>query len=731
MLLQKLKNYFYYILESPRIVCHNIYHYSKSRISLWQEFLGWRNFTSGFYFIEMKKIAYYDAMLSQSPPSYNQECTSSVYLEGILFSYTDLVAQLSLMKNNLAVEPFNYYKQDQKTLLIQYESKITLYKNQYIEPLTKMLSWCKAQELKQQQEIEDLKNFLKESEESKETRDTSYQTIVQQELDKYEYQLKVNNDKVLKLETKIVTMQAEYTKAVTEVTSARDQLQIRVHELTKVNSQLETSIQEVNILNTNLSQKLTAQETVILKQQGSSEQKDNEFSNLKTSSSLMESNNSKLQAKIKDMESTIKDNEDYIKQLSTTNRKLIKELHEKDALLQDNTQAADTKILLVQQTLKEKTHEVVQINAHNQQLLIQVQEFENTVLKNQNIISSLRQDNAFLHTLTTAALSKEKTDNILAIEKNLKKASDVVNHFQKQGINKMKLLITYNKDIADIQYELFQTRMRVKDNENLVLMYSQERDALRVRTEHVIAAAQNWAKATDNSTLEEVKNAIRREKMTEIHGDLRNFEFKIGEATDAAILYNTAIQILTNTLQSKQDSLQEQETELLDNIQLFEKSVASVKQSFHDINSLEMPAVTTEVINALFNNKATVKKYLNESQNTEDAQHRLKTMVLKETEVISNYYNVNNRPKPNPNLSHKLKKSVLEKNVLEKSDNVLTVNKIVPISVGLKNNQHTIRPHNDQSPRTISVTPRNLTTQIGSSSGVPISPHSENTIELD
>ena len=216
--------------------------------------------------------------------------------------------------------------------------------------------------------------------------------------------------------------------------------------------------------------------------------------------------------------------------------------------------------------------------------------------------------------------------------------------------------------------------------------------------------------------------------MSEILGDLRNFDFKIREVTDAAMLKNKAIAILTNTLQNKQDSLQEQEQALLDNIKLFEKSVAIVNQSLHEIALLKMPPVTTEVINSLFNNKTAVKEYLNGSQNTEEAQHRLKTLVLKETSVIQQYYNVNSRPKPNPNPPHKLtmdapqRQQVLNKNELTKS-------KELPNNDQSKQSKEL--PNNDQSRQTISVSTRNLTLQVRSPSSVPITPHSENTIELD
>ena len=118
--------------------------------------------------------------------------------------------------------------------------------------------------------------------------------------------------------------------------------------------------------------------------------------------------------------------------------------------------------------------------------------------------------------------------------------------------------------------------------------------------------------------------------MSEIHSEIINFDLRIKEATNAAISENNTIVILTYSLQQKQDSLQEEY--FLSNIKV-EKSIAIVKQSFHEIALFERLFVTTKVINSLSNNKAAIKEYLNGSQNTKEAQHRLKTMVLKETAV--------------------------------------------------------------------------------------------------
>lgn len=49
-----------------------------------------------------------------------------------------------------------------------------------------------------------------------------------------------------------------------------------------------------------------------------------------------------------------------------------------------------------------------------------------------------------------------------------------------------------------------------------------------------------------------------------------------------------------------------------------------------------------EVINSLSNQKAVVKEYLDGSQNTDNIQDRLKSLVIKETAVLQQYYNVQN-----------------------------------------------------------------------------------------
>ena len=200
-----VKSTLHYILESPRMLAHNIYTSSKA-------------FFTSFSFsstraanTEYQKIAFYKATLSKHYPDYHKESTSSLYVAGILELYRDIVKDLYLSRKKLTTEHFVFDKKIKELLVIEYTDQIKLYTESYVNPLKEKLAQCKKKDDAQllENKIEDAKRALFLEQISEKTKDIAEQN------QKLKAALEKNKLEHTTLEKKYAALSKKYTELET------------------------------------------------------------------------------------------------------------------------------------------------------------------------------------------------------------------------------------------------------------------------------------------------------------------------------------------------------------------------------------------------------------------------------------------------------------------------------------------------------------------------------------